>query len=104
MDDTSTCMYENINDWRLISFGVTGDKNETLIETLLSACMVKMLLVEVNSAAVWVAFAMSFGAPIQVYVLPSTRTIPVHPNHCPLVLISGVMTRSRFAYVQNVGH
>lgn len=91
MDDTSTSMYEKINDWRFRSFGVTGDKKETLTETLLSARIVKILRVDVNSAAVWVAFVMSFGAPIHVKVLLSTRTIPVHPSHCPLVLISDVI-------------
>jgi hypothetical protein len=106
MDDTSTSMYEKTSDWRLKSFGVTGDKNETLIKTLFSARIVKVLLVDVNSAAVCVAFVISFGAPIQVYVLLSTRIIPVHPSHCPLVLISSVinMVRGQFPYVQNDGH
>jgi hypothetical protein len=88
MDDTSTCMYEKINDWRLKSFGVIGDKKVTLIETLLSACMVKILLVAVYSTAVWLAFEISIGAPIQLNVLPLTRISPVHPRNWPLFSVS----------------
>jgi hypothetical protein len=104
MDETSTCMYENTNDWRLKSFGVIGDKKVTLISTLPSAWIVNILEVAVYSAEVWLAFG-ALCAPIQLNVFPSTRTNPVQPSTCPLQPVSHVpAAHARVTYAQNVGH
>jgi hypothetical protein len=48
-----------------------------------------MLDVAVYSAEVWLALG-TLCAPIQLKVLPSTRTNPVQPSTCPLQSVSHV--------------
>jgi hypothetical protein len=79
----STLRNDAMNDWRIISVGVTADKKVTFIETFPATSITNVLLVEVYSNEVCVTSGgtapLTFGAPIQVYVVPSTRINPAQP-------------------------